>query len=189
MLERERTLHLLEIEGYRIRRERLTLKAGAAGVITQIDTYLAAGQWVGSTQRLVHMARTDAAVARAVVREQDVARLDTGAHGVFIADDANLRSVDVLLKTIGAGTSATRELKLLASMYGGPVDAEPDANGTPKTTAAMFPVQFQAAQVDQHMRDWPREVRGVVVAQGQRKSIAERIAARMAAVLLREAGF
>ncbi|MGB7206269.1 MAG: hypothetical protein WBD37_12415, partial [Anderseniella sp.] len=189
VLERERAMLVREIEGFAARRAKLEVRAQTAGLVTQVLPNLATGVWVNPKSRLVHIAGEITPTARGVVAEQDVSRLDPGASGTFIADDASLGKVEVSLAFVGAGTSAARELKLLSSTYGGTVDASPDANGNLRTTSAMFPVHFASAGEPDILKQWPREVRGVVVATGKRRSIATRIATRVVSVLLRETGF
>jgi hypothetical protein len=145
--------------------------------------------WTGMKTRLVHVAGSAAVVARGVVNERDVARLEAGASGTFVPDDPSLGTLDVSLNGIGTGTSAARELTLLASVYGGHVDASAGPHGELHTTAAMFPVMFSTVHPVPDSGQWPREIRGVVVASGERRSIARKVADRVVSVLLRETGF
>ena len=139
--------------------------------------------------RLVHVAGTATVVARGVVNERDVSRLGPDSNGTFVPDDLSLETVGVVLAGVGTGTSAARELALLASVNGGHVDASVEANGGLHTSTAMFPVMFATAGLMHDTRQWPREIRGVVVATGERRSIARNIAERVVSVVLRETGF
>ena len=189
VLERERGLLLRELEGHALRRDRLVVRAGQAGTVTAVARGLAPGMWTGMKTRLVHVAGSAAVVARGVVNERDVARLEAGASGTFVPDDPSLGTLDVSLNGIGTGTSAARELTLLASVNGGHVDASAGPHGELHTTAAMFPVMFSTVHPVPDSGQWPREIRGVVVASGERRSIARKVADRVISVLLRETGF
>jgi putative peptide zinc metalloprotease protein len=189
VLERERGLLLRELEGHALRRDRLVIRAGQAGTVTAVARGLAPGMWTGMKTRLVHVAGSAAVVARGVVNERDVARLGPDSAGTFVPDDPSLGTLDVSLNGIGTGTSAARELTLLASVNGGHVDASAGPHGELHTTAAMFPVMFSTVHPVPDSGQWPREIRGVVVASGERRSIARKVADRVVSVLLRETGF
>jgi len=189
VLERERGLLLRELEGHASRRDRLVIRAGQTGTVTAVARGLAPGMWAGMRERLVHVAGTGSFVARGAVSERDVARLGPDSAGTFVPDDPSLATLEVSLAGIGTGTSAARELALLASVNGGHVDASLEAKGGLHTTAAMFPVMFATARMQQDAGQWPREIRGVVVASGERRSIARKIAERVVSVALRETGF
>lgn len=189
VLERERAMRLRELEGLRQRRERLVIRAQASGVVSAVARGLAPGTWVGQKQRLVHVAGGQGLVARGVISERDVERLSGTGGGRFVPDDATLGSLPVQLTGVGTAPSHARELKLLASTGGGQVDASIERNGSLHTSAAMFPVTFVAPELPDHVRNWPREIRGVVVAHRERTSIARRMAERVISVALREIGF
>jgi putative peptide zinc metalloprotease protein len=144
VLQREQAMRLREIDGLEERRRRLVIRADHDGVVTALARGLQPGRWVGPKERLVHVADGSGLVARGVVSEADVERLAVGSHGRFVPDDATLGAVEVTLAAIGTGTSAARELQLLASINGGPVDASQKPSGELHTTAAMFPVRFAA---------------------------------------------
>ncbi len=187
--DRERAMRLRELEGYTDRQQRLEIRAQGPGRVTSLLPGLAPGMWAGTRDRLVHVARQGPLVARGVVSERDVARLGDGGYGRFIADDPALPGVAVTLQSISTGTSAARELQLLSSTSGGQVDATLDGKGKLHTSAAMFPVAFVAASAPAGASEWQREVRGTVVATGERRSVARRIAERVVSVVLRETGF
>ncbi len=189
VLRKRREALKKQLAGLARRRAGLTLKARFGGVVTHVMRGLRPGLWVNGEYPLGRVVAHGGRVARALVNEEDVARLKPGARGWFVPDDPELPRARVRLAAIGAARRTGRDLSYLSSVHGGPVPAERDREGRIHTRQGVFPARFVLAEGGGADAPCARACTGRIVAQGERRSLAGRMARRAVAVILRESGF
>ncbi len=123
VLKREFKAAREKIEGLRRERAELTIKAPFAGRIGALDTALAEGTWVAPEQLLARITSPQGASVKALVADTDVRRIREGNEGVFVADEADLASRPVVLRSIAPASDGKLTEPALADMHGGPVAA------------------------------------------------------------------
>ena len=187
VLKRQLAALQSRLRGIAKRREALIIRAPFAGVVRHVLAGLKPGVWVAPKTLLARLVDPAGVVVRALAPEGEVARLKTGAAGRFVAADPVTPVLPVRLEEIGAVRREGRDLTYLASLHGGPVAADRDDKGRVQTRRGMFPVLLVPQGTDAP----PCLVActGTVLVMAERRSIAGRMARRIAAVLLRESGF
>lgn len=175
------------LRGIAKRREALVIRAPFAGVVRHVMPGLKPGVRVAPEALLARLVDPAGAVVRALAPEGEVARLRAGARARFVAADPLKPVLPVRLEEIGAVRREGRDLTYLASLHGGPVAAQRDEKGRVQTRKGMFPVLLSPQ--DAGAPPCLVACTGTVLVTAERRSIAGRMARRIAAVLLRESGF
>ncbi len=172
-----------ELAGLEARLDRLIVRSAFQGRVREVMRGLRSGQWVTSTEMLIHVTGFEGVTALGLAPESAVTRLETGAAAVFVAEDGVRAAIPMNLKSIGSPGSSGGELAYLSSQSGGPVVTAKDATGKTATTRAMLPVMFasDSAQPQQALR-------GTVTAEAKPKSLLSMAMERVVAVALRESG-
>lgn len=159
-------------------RDRLTLTAPVAGLVTDMSPMVQPGQWIGSREPILAL-RTGAMI-EAYVAEDDLPRIRVGGKASFIPEGRG----DALDATIAAiDHSAVRTLAdpQMATPYGGAIPARFD-NKSLMPDAAVYRVRLAldgSATVP---------VRGTALLEGERRSLLGRAFRSAAAVVIREMG-
>ncbi len=177
-----------ELDGLERKVADLVLRASMDGVVSEVVPGLEAGLWVDPSLQLVHVVGiNDGFVARGLVAETSVDRLQRGNAGVFIAENGTPAKLAVKVERIGLGNGAGRELLYLSSLSGGPVVMDQGTSGQKRPAETVYPVRFSVA--GQAMPEWLHEQRGTIVVTASSQSMAGRFFRNAVSVLLRETGF
>ena len=188
VLLREKEVLRNMIEGLQKQLQNIVLRAKSSGVVTYVARGLKAGMWVSPTEMLVHVASGDnGSRVRAMAAEPQINRLQQGATGVFIPEDAELAKIPVRLATIGISGGAGREMAYLSSVNGGSIAMSAGKRGKERSVVAQFPVEFVSTSKVE--ANWLHEIRGTVVVDAKSQSVAGRFFRHAWAVILRESGF
>ena len=192
------------IEETRARIRELTVTSPVDGRLVECAHPLARGEWVpeGEVLAMVAAGGSDGkglkAEAAGFVSEQDLQRLRAGAQARFIPEDALRASIPARVELVDR--TAARHLGAapeLASTYGGALAAVP----APAAVARSLGVdqgQVQApkdavyrvvASAELPAGEPVQVLRGTLVIEGERESLAGRFARFAFAVLLRESNF
>ena len=167
------------VAGARAREAALHLAAPHPGTIVNVARDARAGLWVGRERALAHVLGSGARV-HVYVPEAAWVRVRAEREAMFVP-----RRLDQPRASLGAPTIAGtgRELAhpLLSSRNGGPLALVPEARGE-RLRGAHVRVVFEAAEAPD------RAVVGTVRFPATRESVARRVARRLAAVAIREAG-
>lgn len=171
-----------------IERERLTIRAPFDGVVADLATPLAPGEWVADGEWLATLTAPGPALVEAFVGERDLARLTTGADATFIAESGGRDPIPLTVTAI-ATTATTRLAPIpeLASTQGGGIAALPDHKAGPVPEQAIYRVTLTATHQDQN--PIPIALRGQVHITADRQSPATKIITNSIAIIRREAGF
>jgi len=167
--------------------QRLTIAAPFAGVMADLARPLVPGEWLPVGEWLGTVVAPETALVEAYVPEADLGRLSVGASAQFYPDEPSNPVVE--LTVVDIAQTATRKLdnvRELASTHGGRIAAITDRNGDTVPEQAVYRVLLKPVQ-DLAAPDLT--LRGTVVLDGERESLAVRAFNRVVAVLVRESGF
>jgi len=188
VLLREQSALISELAGLAQKQKGLVIRASMEGVVTELAQGLAPGLWVNQDLRLAHIVRKNQKfIARGLVSEIHVDRLQPGNKGVFVSENAGPLKLAVTIEQIGLGNGAGREMIFLSSKNQGPVVMDQSTDGQARTAGAIYPVLFSAEKAD--YSGWVHEQRGTIVVQAQAQSMMGRFFRHSVSVLLREVGF
>ena len=197
VLLRERAALKEEVAGLLARKARLVLTAPHDGLVRDVPKGLRPGLWVARGDLLARVVAGPGQRAVALVAEEEVARLKRGAKAWFIADDPAAPRLALALAAIDAARREGRDIAYLASVHGGPVEAERDGDGGIVLKQGLFPVRLVASGRDGagqadgatdnavHCR---QVCTGRVIIEAEPESLLAAIIRRVLAVLFREAG-
>jgi putative peptide zinc metalloprotease protein len=190
VLLREKAAIEEELKGLLAQKARLVLTAPHDGVIRDVPEGLRPGLWVGRGDLLARVVDGPARRATALVPEEDVARLSSGARARFIADDPAAPRLEMELVAIDAARREGRDIAYLASVHGGPVEAERDEKGEIRLRQGLFPVRLRAVAGHERSGRPPcRQVcTGRVLIEARPESLLAAMSRRVLAVIFREAG-
>jgi putative peptide zinc metalloprotease protein len=175
-----------EREGLLQREALLTVRAAAAGKITDVMVGLAAGAWVGHNTSLMHIAGQGGAELAGLGDVLQSERLKVGASAWFVSEDGLHSAVVGQLKSIGVPVSSGAEFTYLSSLNGGSVGMARDPKtGEPAPINGVLPLRFTAALAQTPATS----LRGVALVQAEPESFMGMALNRFAAVFLRESGF
>ncbi len=161
----------------------LEVRAQRGGEVVEFNTQLAPGRWIAAKEPIATIIESTATSALGYIGESDLWRVQAGAVGRFIPDDASSSAATVTLATIALAGAAVIELPDLAQPHGGRIAVQPDSRQRLVPTAAQYMAVMQAHP------DVVRPVmmmRGLVLLQGQRESLFARGWRQVLRVLVRE---
>jgi putative peptide zinc metalloprotease protein len=161
----------------------LEVRAQRGGEVVEFNTQLVLGRWIGAKEPIATIIEGNATSALGYIGESDLWRVQAGAIGRFIPDDAAGITATVTLATIAVAGAAVIELPDLAQPHGGRIAVQPDSRQRLVPTVAQYMAVMQASA------DVARPVmmmRGLVHLQGQRESLFARGWRQMLKVLVRE---
>jgi putative peptide zinc metalloprotease protein len=155
--------------------------------LLEIDPHLHVGQWLAKSDMIGLIGPRQKIAVRGYVAEADVGRLETGSTGTFVPDDLNRPAVSVALASVAPSGATAIELPILASVYGGRIAVEQDAQ------RRLVPMQsyYLVEMLPRSLRGMPGEqvIRGVVRMAGAPESLLWRTWQQFSRVLIRETGF
>ncbi|MEJ8856074.1 HlyD family efflux transporter periplasmic adaptor subunit [Variovorax robiniae] len=183
VLVRELRLERDRIEGLQREKARLVVQAPMDGVVMEIAPELHSGRWINATTMLVLVGKPGTLEARGYIDSEDLERIHEGDKGSFVDEHHVAASRDIEIKRIGAAASDTLDNWLLASTFGGPVDARAEGKKA-RPEHAMFEIAASASSPEGAA---PRtELRGEMHVRGDFQSMAWRVFKRVTHVLVRE---
>lgn len=166
--------------------ERLEIRAPHAGVVAELTTPLAAGEWLAAGRWLGTVTGGGPRIL-ALVPERELGRVTAGDSARFTPASPSRERLGLVISTIETGPVQTlADAAELAAPYGGPIAARLNERGVATPLAAYYRVWLTPAESlplpDQRLR-------GKVTIAGQRQSLLARGWERLLAVLIREASF
>ncbi|MGL4440349.1 MAG: biotin/lipoyl-binding protein [Bosea sp. (in: a-proteobacteria)] len=189
-----------------IQRRDLSITAPFDGIVTDLDPHLRPGMFQSPSTEIARLVRPGQIRVRGLVDDVQLARIEIGARGRFIADNAMMPSIDLYLESI----SVTNEPSLLehglADIHGGQVAVSEERNQLVPRLAHFGLTLSQAKTVKvpagspEGLRggsepDSPQppgirqQVRGIVVLEAQAESYAKKVIRKVSQVLAKEQGF
>lgn len=175
-----------ELQGLHEQQKHLIVTAPFDGTILQIAHNLHEGRWVDKRELLVLMTSNENLILRGYVAEGELHRLSPGNEGRFIPDDPTRRAFHVRLDRINDGGSRKIEIPELATVFGGSVVTERDQQGSLIPREAQYLVELRPVDITSFP---PQTMRGVVILEGKKVSLAARAWRQITRVLVRESSF
>ncbi len=164
---------------------RQLVRADYAGVVRDVATGLAEGQWVNSRQLLLRVVSESEPLIIANVAERQVSAIEPGQKVFFYPSRAELAVIEGVVETIEAAPIREVGRLLMASVHGGDIAVHANgAAGLPQAQEPFFRVRIRPLgplHVDQ-------VVRGRVRVQTDLRLIAENFVYRALSLLIRESG-
>lgn len=185
ILARELQAARAEQQTLRMERTKLDLAVPFAGRVVALADPLAAGEWVRAGEALAEVADLSSARVEAYIEEADLRRIAVGAAAVFVPENPALPRGR--LRLVAIDDLATRLLPdpELASVYGGPLPVRALQSGGLVPEIPVYRVRLEPlSPVDPHPM-----LRGRVLIEGERESLAARAWRQLLGVLVRESGF
>lgn len=189
-----------------VQRRDLVLRAEFDGMIMDLDPHLSPGIWQSPSMEIGRLVSPHLVRVRGVVGDVELSRVDIGAKGRFVPDDAMTSATDVQLNAISPVNERPLREPGLADIYGGPVAVSEDRNQlVPRsaqfgiTLSARLPASAYQSQglrlsdgaesIAAHLTSRPQQVRGVVVLEARPESYLHKILRKISQVIAREQGF
>lgn len=162
----------------------LQVRAPVSGVVADIQQALHSGRFVNLKAPLAVIRGVNASIVEGYVGEDNLWRLNAGAKGEFIPEDASLERVPVRLTGVAYAASDTLDIPYLSSIYGGAITAKqtPEKQMRPVSAVHRLTMSADPDSVAQVMR-------GTVHLKAQKTSLIATLSARIMRVLIRETGF
>ena len=176
---------LFELEGYRKMQQTLYLTAPIAGRVTDLAEGLHVGLWINKELALAYVVDPQGEELHALVEESMVKYLEVGQPARFIPDGPERPSLPARIQEIRHVDESSFTVPYLASTYGGAVPVQADAYGKLKPEISVYRVTLRLTELPPQ---WTQAVRGTVVVEGPRISLASRAWEKAARVLIRESG-
>lgn len=177
--------HLSQLEGLQQQQENLSLTAPIAGIVADRPEALHMGRWINKELPLAYIIAPTAEELHALAPETEVGYLRTGQSARFIPEGADRPSVIAEIVEIRDIDESSFTVPYLASLYGGEVPVREDAARKLKPEASVYRVTLHLTEAPPQ---WNQAVRGTVLVEGPRISIARRVWEQGARIFIRESG-
>lgn len=166
--------------------ERATLRAPMTGMVVDMVPDLAAGQWLGGTERVLSIRAEGPPVIDAYVGEREAARLHIGARGRFVAEGLDLPIIPCRLTAVDADAVRRLPDAALAAPAGGDIAVRADGGA-----AGLVPdnaLYHLRCEAEQETPAATAQRRGHLVLEAERQSPAAASLRWIVSVLVRESG-
>lgn len=183
--ESERSALKMQLSGLAKQVRELDIRAPGAGVISEFNPALREQQWIAAKEQIALIDSSDGHKVVGYVAEDNLWRLETGATGRFIPDVPLGDVIDVTLTEIAATGAAGIEIQELASLNGGPIEAQPDARQRLISGTAQYLVTMRGTNGVAQLRS---TVRGTVQIEARAESFLSGFYRRVLKILIRESG-
>jgi len=189
VLLEQREAEMRRLSGLQKRMAKLQFTAPFSGRLTNLDPQLHEGQWLAVDLPMAVLKEPGGARFEALISEQDITRLKDGAQAKFIAEGIFEPAIPVVLVHMSSTSGTELEEPIHDAANGGDIATRPD----PVTKAVHSLEPFYRVtlkpQPGTRMEAPDRIIRGVVVIEGEARSLASRLFKRVASILIRESGF
>ncbi|MBB2497163.1 HlyD family efflux transporter periplasmic adaptor subunit [Aquipseudomonas ullengensis] len=185
VLEQQLAEAVAEYRGLAAQRERLQLRAPAAGVVRDLLPALQPGRWLSPQTVLARVVESGLRL-RGYLPEEELWRVEPGAEGRFIADDPARSAPRVSLDEVDATGAAHIQLEALTSDHHGPIAVRRNAQQEAEPVQAQYGVQLRLLD---SLPAPAQPLRGRVVLDGKGESVLGFVWRRVAALGVRESGF
>jgi putative peptide zinc metalloprotease protein len=173
-------------QGLSARKGQLTISAAQNGMLVDLAPNLHPGRWLNEKERLAGIIDPGRVVIEAYVAEQALDGLQPGQAARFYPEAADTAPVDCVLQKIDPASTRTLSEPYLASIFGGELPVEKDAQGELKTQKTIY----RLVLAPQAKIPRPKQIqRGTVRIKGRPASLFSRAWLRVQAVFIRESGF
>ena len=185
VLEQQLAEAVAQYRGLAAQRQRLMIRAPAAGVVRDLMPTLHDGRWLSPQVVLARLVEPGHRL-RGYLPEEQLWRVEPGAQGRFIADDPARSALHVRLTEVDATGTDYLQLSALASDNQGPIAVRRNPEQQAEPLQAQYGVQLQTLD---EVQTPPQPVRGLVILEGKGESVLGFIWRRVVALGVRESGF
>ena len=171
-----------ELSGLQKEKSQLQIKAPFDGVIAELESQLHQGRWVGENTRLGTLVSQEGSRIRGYVTASDLGRIHEGTQAVFIPDLPEQKRASGVISVVDTANAETLTIPDLTSHYDGPIAVN-------KVDNELEPLKSWyhiSVAVDNDSEAVSTAVRGTLLAEGTRESLALRFWRRAVHVVLRE---
>jgi putative peptide zinc metalloprotease protein len=169
--------------------QRLTLAAGFAGRLADLDPHLGAGVWLNPMQPIGVLYDPAEWVVDALVAQESIGRFAVGAPARFHRRGHWGEPLAGEVVAIDSARAQSLPHSMLAAAHGGRLAATQQADGSLSPRDAAYRVRIRLMAVPPGEPYSQRQQLGSVSIDGERRSLLGRWATSVAALLLRESGF
>jgi putative peptide zinc metalloprotease protein len=176
---------LSQLEGLAQQRQNLSLTAPIAGVVTDRAEALHVGRWINKELPLAYVVDPGGEELHALAPETEVGYLQSGQSARFIPEGPERPSVKAQVVEIRDIDESSFTVPYLASLYGGEVPVREDATHKLRPDTSVYRITLRLIEPPPR---WNQAVRGTVLVEGPRISLAQRAWEKGVRVLIRESG-
>ena len=184
VLERDLIAERDRLVGFARRQAALTIRATISGRVVDLPEGLAPGAWTDGKTPLLRVVTPERFDVQAYAAEDEGWRLDSGATGRFVPNDATAGSWRVRLDEIGASAIATLDQPALAASNGGPIAVATAGKDKLKPEHALIALRLIAERGDTVA--FPQPVIGRVLLPARGESVAARLSLAVGRIFVRE---
>jgi putative peptide zinc metalloprotease protein len=176
---------LTQLEGLQQQQQNLSLTAPIAGTLTDRAEALHVGRWINKELPLAYVIDLAGEELHALAPETDVGYLRAGQPARFIPEGPDRPSLKAKVVEIRDIDETSFTVPYLASLYGGAVPVREDAARKLRPEISVYRVTLHLVETPPQ---WNQAVRGTVLVEGPRVSLAQRVWEQGARVFIRESG-
>ncbi|HIJ85431.1 MAG TPA: biotin/lipoyl-binding protein, partial [Magnetococcales bacterium] len=174
--------------GLTVQKNRLDVASPITGTITMLRDGLVSGLTVGRADNLLEIRQFGSEHIVAYVAEKNRHLIVPGSQGVFYPDHASFPVMNCLWVNADPFAVAQLEDHLLASVHGGPIEAERLEHDALRPIQPFFIIRFKREGFDPAVAA-VQSVPGMVILPGQPDTLAGRVWKNAAALWVREMGW
>ena len=176
---------LSQLEGLVQQQQTLSLVSPISGRITDRAEALHVGRWINKELPLAYVIDPVGEELHALAPETDVGSLRSGQSARFIPEGAERSSVKAQIVEIRDIDESSFTVPYLASLYGGEVPVRKDASHRLRPETSVYRITLRLVEPAPR---WNQAVRGTVLVDGPRISVAQRAWEKGVRILIRESG-
>ena len=184
VLEQQLAAEKDKLQGLQREMSLLKIRSPIMGVVADLQRGVHVASFVDLKHPLAIIRGRNTAIVEGYAREEDLWRLDIGAEGHFIPEDASLKRFPVRLTSIAYAASDTLDIIYLASTYDGNIAVKQTSSKKLRPVNAIHKLTIFT-----DARPVAQITRGSVHLKAKGESLAEIFATRVMHVFIREAGF
>lgn len=173
------------LTGLQQQRERLVVRAPFAGIIMDMNPALHPQRWVDNILPLATLVVPDQAIVQGIANEDTIVSLAVGQSGRFVPEDVLGKVIDIEVTEISSVNIHEIGRPYLASIYGGAIAVQQNADHKLEPTTSVFAVRL----VPKSKTSLTQIQRGTAFINAKPRSFARRLFDGAAALIVRESGF
>ena len=191
MLAEQLRERLAEVQAQNNELAKLALSAPFNGVLLDRDPQLAPGVWLNSSQAIAVLINPDKWIAEVLVEQRDLERIAIGSEGRFHVRGQANAPINGKVVAIDSTRAQVLPHAMLATDHGGRIPATklPSSSGnaalSPRESLYRVRLQLDATQA----QPIQSVTAGVVIIEGQARSLLGQWSKTAAALFVRESGF
>lgn len=177
--------HSAKLRGLTKEKQELEIRSPIAGRIAELNPGLQAGRPVNAKELIALVSSETNYVGRGYIGESEIWRLSAGATGKIIPESIARPAYATKVSEISPNGAQTVDIADLASIYGGKIAVQPDAQHKLIPADAQYAVTLA---VDGMKDKSDVRFRGVALIDGESESFAASLWRQVIKVLIRETG-